>query len=57
MIILNAEDVRQALPMDETIAAIKRAYAALSDGRAELPQRLPLNFFNRLKTRPAFNGQ
>jgi len=43
MIVLNAKDVRKALPMDKTIAAIKRAYAALSDGRAELPQRLSLN--------------
>ena len=42
MIVLNAEDVRQALPMDQTIRAVKRAYAALSDGRAEIPQRLPL---------------
>ncbi|MFQ5400546.1 MAG: ornithine cyclodeaminase family protein [Anaerolineae bacterium] len=44
MIILNAADVRRALPMDEAITAMKRAYAALSDGRAEAPlrSRLPV---------------
>lgn len=42
MIVLKGEDVRRALPMDQTIEGIKRAYAALSGGRAELPQRLPL---------------
>jgi len=44
MLILNAVDVRRALPMDEAIIAMKRAYAALSDGRAEVPlrSRLPV---------------
>jgi ornithine cyclodeaminase/alanine dehydrogenase-like protein (mu-crystallin family) len=42
MLILNAAGVRQALPMDATIAAMKRAYAALSDGRAEVPLRAQL---------------
>lgn len=42
MLILNAEEVRQALPMDQTIVAMKDAYAALSDGRAELPLRVRL---------------
>lgn len=45
MLILNAAEVRQALPMDQTIAAMKDAYAALSDGRAEVPlrARLPID--------------
>ena len=43
MIILNGEDVRRAVPMEEAIGAMKRAYAALSDGRAELPQRVSIN--------------
>ena len=42
MLILNASEVRQALPMDQTIAAMKDAYAALSDGRAEVPLRARL---------------
>ncbi len=42
MLILNAHDVRRALPMKETIEAMKRAYAALSDGRAEVPLRTRL---------------
>lgn len=40
--ILNASDVRSALPMKEAIEAMKRAYAALSDGRAEVPLRMRL---------------
>lgn len=43
MLILNAEEIRQALPMDETIEAMKLAYAALSDGRAEVPLRTRLS--------------
>ncbi len=39
MLVLNAEDVRRALPMAEAIAAMKRAFAALSDGRAVTPLR------------------
>ncbi len=42
MLILNAHDVRRALPMKETIEAMKRAYAALSDGKAEVPLRTRL---------------
>ena len=40
--ILTASEVRQALPMRETIEAMKRAYAAWSEGRAEIPQRISL---------------
>lgn len=43
MLILNAEDVRKALPMRETIEAMKRAYASLSDGKADVPLRTRLN--------------
>jgi len=42
MLILNASEVRRALPMDATIEAMKRAYAALSDGRAQVPLRAQL---------------
>jgi ornithine cyclodeaminase len=43
MLILNANEVRQALPMAECIAAMKQAYAALSAGTAEVPLRARLN--------------
>ncbi len=43
MLILTAEDVRKALPMRETIEIMKQAYAALSDGRAEVPLRSRLS--------------
>ena len=42
MLILNAAEVRQALPMAECIEAMKRAYAALSAGKAEVPLRMRL---------------
>lgn len=42
MLILSAEEVRQALPMKEAIAAMKLAYAALSSGKVEAPLRLRL---------------
>src|SRR5512136_3044576 len=42
MLILNANDVRKALPMDETIEAMKQAYAALSAGKANVPLRTHL---------------
>jgi alanine dehydrogenase len=42
MLILKASDVRQSLPMDRTIAAMKEAYAALSNGQAEVPLRCRL---------------
>ena len=47
MLILNADEVRQALPMDQTIVAMKDAYAALSDGRAVVPLRTRLPISNR----------
>jgi len=43
MLILNADDVRRALPMNEAIEAMKRAYAALSDGKADVPLRTRLS--------------
>ncbi len=42
MRVLNAADVRKALPMREAIQAMKRAYAALSDGQADVPLRTRL---------------
>lgn len=57
MIILNGNDVRQALPMKSAIEAMKRAYAALSDGRAEVPIRAQLDIASHQATglfMPAF---
>jgi ornithine cyclodeaminase/alanine dehydrogenase-like protein (mu-crystallin family) len=42
MLILNASDVDQALPMRQLIEAMKSAYAALSSGRAQVPLRARL---------------
>lgn len=42
MLILTADDVRQALPMRDAIEAMKSAYASLSDGRAVAPLRTRL---------------
>ncbi|MFN8387828.1 MAG: hypothetical protein U0V48_13020 [Anaerolineales bacterium] len=42
MLILNATEVRQALPMNDAIAAMKDAYAALSNGTAVAPLRTRL---------------
>ena len=39
MLVLDAADVRRALPMAAAIEAMKRAFAALSDGRAVVPER------------------
>ncbi len=50
MLILTADDVRLALPMREVIEAMKRAYASLSDGKADAPlrTRLPIPPHNGL---------
>jgi ornithine cyclodeaminase/alanine dehydrogenase-like protein (mu-crystallin family) len=42
MLILNAQEVRQALPMDQAIRAMAEAYASLSDGTAIVPLRTRL---------------
>jgi len=42
MLIVSAEEVRQALPMRDTIEAMKAAYASLSAGKAEVPLRTRL---------------
>ncbi|MBI3158565.1 MAG: ornithine cyclodeaminase family protein [Chloroflexi bacterium] len=42
MLILDAAEVRQALPMGECISAMKGAYAALSAGQVEMPPRMRL---------------
>ena len=46
MLILNASEIRQALPMDQAIAAMKDAYAALSSGQAVVPLRTRLSISN-----------
>src|SRR5262245_9322765 len=46
MLILNADEVRQALPMDQTIAAMRDAYASLSNGTAAVPLRTRLPISN-----------
>lgn len=42
MLILNAADVRTALPMPLAIDAMKQAFAAFSDGKALVPPRIHL---------------
>ncbi len=42
VLILNAADVRQALPMSLAIDAMKQAFAAFSDGKALVPPRIHL---------------
>ncbi|HMD81834.1 MAG TPA: hypothetical protein VKE92_11030, partial [Anaerolineales bacterium] len=42
MLILNAEEIQKALPMKQVIAAMKTAYASLSDGTAVVPLRTRL---------------
>ena len=46
MLILTAEDVRNALPMKEAIEAMKKAYASLSNGTAVVPLRTRLSIPN-----------
>ncbi len=45
MLILNADEVRKSLPMQEAINAMKKAYIALSNGDAQVPlrSRLPVS--------------
>jgi ornithine cyclodeaminase len=42
MLILSREEVQQALPMEAMITATKNAYAAISAGKAVVPQRIHL---------------
>jgi ornithine cyclodeaminase len=42
MILLKSEDVKLALPMAETISAMKAAYRTLSLGKAKIPLRMQL---------------
>jgi len=46
MLILNAEEIRRALPMDQTIDAMKEAFASLSSGIAVVPLRTRLPISN-----------
>lgn len=43
MLVLTATEVQKALPMPEVVEAMKGAYAALSDGRAQVPLRARLS--------------
>jgi ornithine cyclodeaminase/alanine dehydrogenase-like protein (mu-crystallin family) len=43
MLILNADEVRKALPMRDVIEAMKQAYASLSSGKADVPLRTRLS--------------
>ncbi len=43
MLILNAADIRQALPMSLAIDAMKQAFAAFSEGKALVPPRIHLS--------------
>lgn len=43
MLILTAAEVQKALPMKDAIEAMKRAYASLSDGKADVPLRTRLS--------------
>ncbi len=47
MLILNASDVRKALPMKATVEAMKQAYLALSTGQAAVPLRAHLEIPDR----------
>ncbi len=44
MRVLSADNVRAALPMGEAIKAMKRAFAAFSAGRAQVPERIHMKF-------------
>ena len=46
MLILNADEVRQALPMDQAIETMQDAFAALSNGTAVVPLRTHLPISN-----------
>ena len=46
MLLLNATDIRKALPMNEAIEAMKNAYASLSNGKAVVPLRTRLSIPN-----------
>ncbi len=43
MLILNANEVRQALPMAAAIGAMREAFAALTQGGAQVPARIALD--------------
>ena len=42
MLVLNSADVRKAFPMSEAVEAMKQAFAALTDGKADVPMRTQL---------------
>ena len=54
--ILNAQDVRQALPMPEAIAAMREAFASLARGEAQSPQRLKPTVRSHLLGKSNYHG-
>ena len=50
MLILDSEQVTACLPMDEAIAAMKSAFAAISNGTANVPPRGHLDLVKRAGT-------
>lgn len=42
MIVLSRSDVQRAVPMPDAIAACRVAYAAISSGDCQVPQRIPI---------------
>jgi len=57
MLVLNADEVRKSLPMPEAIEGMKRAFASLSGGNAQVPLRgrLPIEIHDAVTlTMPAF---
>ena len=50
MLILNAAEVRRALPMPQAIEAMKQAFAAFSSGQALVPPRIHLPIANHSGT-------
>ena len=46
--ILSASDVRQALPMAETIAGMKEAFTQLSAGQVNMPLRGRIALMNAI---------
>jgi ornithine cyclodeaminase len=47
MLILDSDQVRQALPMPAAVEAMKQALQAISDGQVTMPHRTHLNFPDR----------
>lgn len=51
MLILSRDDLRQALPMDQTMGAVAEAFAQISNREADVPLRLTSPFLLRRVSR------